>query len=1638
MQWENVYIFISSTFNDMHAERDYLVKKVFPRLSAWCEERRLRLIDIDLRWGVSEADATENKRVVQVCLDRIDACRPFFLCFLGQRRGWVPGEGDISDETYRDFPELLEKHYSGNASVTEMEILHALIDPLHNGMIERANGERQPAGPVEHAFFFLREPGYLESVKHESLLDIYTNRAEQNPREADAQLARWRQEIIPGTGRPVYGYTGEWDETQRTHEISLPLYCPTTAPVGSDAWGAAFEKWARMWGAVGVNVSQNGEIADAAEREKAEAYNKRLTQGRLSRFASGGQELADVIIENLKTAIVAQFGQRAQAEQTPLQNDLDQQAQFLRMASDGYIRRADDFAKLDAYIKGDDNRPFAVTAAAGMGKTSFLAHYINGYSPDTSVNETIHYRFIGASDDSGSIERLIYSLIKELEAVGKVGKEKPTNRVQAIEKFPAALDEAGQKGKTIIMIDALNQLETGLEYLSWIPLKLPDHIKLVISYKQGDAEEPGFLKNARAERLMAFHAIEPFTGHSDRIKLVNAYLSQYFKELDDSRVDALVSTGGAENPLFLKTVLSELRVFGSFQNLDEVIRRSFGDTPLTAFDALLARMEGDSSYTGVPNDVLIPHMFGWLAHAKNGLSVNEIAGLFSFCGLAADPEEVASDILVILRQLRPYLAYRDGRTDFFYESFLIAARQRYTAGHKNSKPSTQWHQDLADYFEGKPLTDRHKLMEQAYQYAAAGNGDALKKLLCDYEFMDARLGQFDAEALLDDYRRAEMPEAGMHAQDLETLQMIGKCVQLSADTLLFDKSQLGAQLWGRMAGIEREEIKRLLQQVRECKRETWLRPTVKCLDGPGGSAARVWKTTGLMGDGVTANWPKEVAAVSSDGNNIQVFDLAEERQTKNITLGKIGGVIRAIQMSNDARQLAVAVTGRRADGRCIMVLDLFSGECLHSIPLSAGAEEQGMLSDMKATPDLDRILVSYDTNEKHATVEKRQNRIDCFEFDGQAYREVWALTLPGSVRCIHLSGDGRLAAFGYFASTSDTRKKLNSVEVWNIDENRQLLSHDLEESVNGVALHSDNDTLVFAEFDALTALCLSRYPADVKSVRVETTYAMTLSGDGKTAVLGRRDGVIELWRIPEMQLIQSFQGHAKHIRPAPACTPCADRILSTSGDGTIKLWRPALNGGREDAGDFSLRTYTQEGVSATFCGGRPPLMAACFPSGTPLAICDLERKHVTILKKGNHDLRDADLSVGGKRAVTVQYSVKKDENDAFIHSNWINCWDTETAQCTSTLPKQDGKHAAVAFTPDENILFAGYKDGRILVWDVAAGTVLRELREHSAELWRMIPSPDAKTIVSIDKKAGDDSLAQGPNRIIFWDAVRFAKKFELDTKELETKNAAFSPDGQYFITSDGSHKGAEIHIWDTSDGSLVQTINGHTNWSHAVALSGDSRYVFTDRSAISNSSISLWDMADCRPVSRFFSSGVEYHSFVALDGQRLAALDRSGRIDYFQLENGERLEVAKEREESFLAFVIANTPAESNKAFRRLIKQARAWYDQKQYDQAKPVYEEALRYTRYAAAADIGHVRVMLGLCCYNMRDMDEAVSFFEAAMENYRQSDITPEQKGNTAAIILKNIGLCYHASDRNKAEEYYRRAEAAKERKKEDSPPA
>ena len=62
--WTTAKIFISSTFRDMQAERDWLVRFIFPRVRERLAARRVRVVDVDLRWGI-----TSDANVLEACTE---------------------------------------------------------------------------------------------------------------------------------------------------------------------------------------------------------------------------------------------------------------------------------------------------------------------------------------------------------------------------------------------------------------------------------------------------------------------------------------------------------------------------------------------------------------------------------------------------------------------------------------------------------------------------------------------------------------------------------------------------------------------------------------------------------------------------------------------------------------------------------------------------------------------------------------------------------------------------------------------------------------------------------------------------------------------------------------------------------------------------------------------------------------------------------------------------------------------------------------------------------------------------------------------------------------------------------------------------------------------------------------------------------------------------------------------------------------------------------------------------------------------------------------------------------------------------------------------------------------------------------
>ncbi len=167
--WTIVRVFISSTFRDMQAERDHLVRFVFPRLRDTLLRNHIHLVDVDLRWGVKSGE-----NVLDVCREIVDECRPRFLCVLGGRYGWVPG--------------------SISRSITADEIHYAVLD--------------RPVSEQGIASFYFRDEAATSAIVEETPGDY----REPPGSPGVAALAALKQAIVDA-GLAPFVYPARWDRT---------------------------------------------------------------------------------------------------------------------------------------------------------------------------------------------------------------------------------------------------------------------------------------------------------------------------------------------------------------------------------------------------------------------------------------------------------------------------------------------------------------------------------------------------------------------------------------------------------------------------------------------------------------------------------------------------------------------------------------------------------------------------------------------------------------------------------------------------------------------------------------------------------------------------------------------------------------------------------------------------------------------------------------------------------------------------------------------------------------------------------------------------------------------------------------------------------------------------------------------------------------------------------------------------------------------------------------------------------------------------------------------------------------------------------------------------------------------------------
>uniref|UniRef100_A0A8C2CVQ4 TROVE domain-containing protein n=1 Tax=Cyprinus carpio TaxID=7962 RepID=A0A8C2CVQ4_CYPCA len=181
--WKSVRVFISSTFRDMHAERDILVRSVFPELRRRAAPHYLYLQEVELRWGVTEE---ESNRAVELCLSEV--CRSqLLLGILGERYGLVPARPTL--------PELPQyswlKSATDGLSITEMEI--------------RQFQALYPDTAQSRMFFCFRSPRLASSVPVAWRTDFVAE-----SKEAEAKMNNLKTWIRNSNFKVTENYPCEW------------------------------------------------------------------------------------------------------------------------------------------------------------------------------------------------------------------------------------------------------------------------------------------------------------------------------------------------------------------------------------------------------------------------------------------------------------------------------------------------------------------------------------------------------------------------------------------------------------------------------------------------------------------------------------------------------------------------------------------------------------------------------------------------------------------------------------------------------------------------------------------------------------------------------------------------------------------------------------------------------------------------------------------------------------------------------------------------------------------------------------------------------------------------------------------------------------------------------------------------------------------------------------------------------------------------------------------------------------------------------------------------------------------------------------------------------------------------------------
>ncbi len=420
------------------------------------------------------------------------------------------------------------------------------------------------------------------------------------------------------------------------------------------------------------------------------------------------------ILEDFTALINERFPEGSQLD--PLDRDaLDHEA-FAQSRARVYIGRQEYIDRLDAHV-ASDGPPLVLLGDSGSGKSALLANWFLGYQQaHPEMLSIIH--FIGATPASTDWAAMLRRIMGELKQWLGITQDIPDHPDALRNAFPNWLHMAAAKSRVLLLLDGLNQLENrdGAPDLLWLPPVIPENLRLIISTL------PGRALDEITKRHWSVFKIEPLSV-AERKELIRQFLRDYGRTLSPARVDRITATPQSANPLYLRVLLNELRLFGQHDRLESRISYYLdAASPYELYEKVIARWEQD--YEGDTD--LVGDMLSLLWAAQHGLTESELLDALGHDGLPL-PHATWSPLFLAMVDA---FVNRGGLLTFAHDFLRTATRDAYLPAESHQQ---QAHIRLADYFD-RQLAGPRQTDELPWQLAEAQAWPRLSDLLIKRQF----------------------------------------------------------------------------------------------------------------------------------------------------------------------------------------------------------------------------------------------------------------------------------------------------------------------------------------------------------------------------------------------------------------------------------------------------------------------------------------------------------------------------------------------------------------------------------------------------------------------------------------------------------------------------------------------------------------------------------------------------------------------------------------------------------------------------------------------------------------------------------------------------------------------------------------